>query len=127
LEYLTAPKKPIRKLPPAISVSTDTTVEEVKKLIAKTTGIKDFNRVGLFYPSTKKTLKDRLARIGDEKDVVDAGEMLVKDLGKLLTLHLLQLCASLGVLGKTLLEITLKLILASMERQVLNSAGASST
>ena len=62
-------------------MSPDSTVEEIKKLIAKDAGIRDHNRIGLFYPSTKKTIKDRLAKIGDEKDVVDHGEMLVKDLG----------------------------------------------
>ena len=57
------------------------TVEDVKTLIAKQAKIGDFNRVGLFNPETKKTLKDRQARIEDDAAVIAAGEVLVKDLG----------------------------------------------
>lgn len=76
-----SPKQPIRKLPGSIDISDDTTVEEIKVAIAKTSGLSDPNRVGLFDPSTKKTLKNRKGRIIDEKAVIDAGEVLVKDLG----------------------------------------------
>lgn len=51
-------------------------------LIAKQAKISDYNRIGLYDPSTKKTLKDRKARVVDEKAVIEAGEVLVKDLGK---------------------------------------------
>lgn len=57
------------------------TVEDVKALIAKAAKIGDFNRVGLYNPETKKTLKDRQARIEDESAVIAAGEVVVKDLG----------------------------------------------
>lgn len=57
------------------------TVEDVKALIAKAAKIGDFNRVGLYNPETKKTLKDRQARIEDEPAVIAAGEVVVKDLG----------------------------------------------
>lgn len=71
----------MKKLPGSIDITSETTVEEIKIAIAKATGFTDPNRIGLFYPSTKKTLKNRKARIVDEKDVTDAGEVLVKDLG----------------------------------------------
>lgn len=53
----------------------------MKKAIAKQSGISDFNRIGVFDTATKKTLKDRKARIEDIPAVSDAGEILVKDLG----------------------------------------------
>lgn len=51
-------------------------------MIAKAARIGDFNRVGLYDPSTKKTLKNRRARVVDEEGVTSAGEVLVKDLGR---------------------------------------------
>jgi very-long-chain enoyl-CoA reductase len=77
----TAPKQPIKKLPPTIDIPANATVEDVKKLIAKQAGISDYNQIGLFYTSTRKTLKDRKALIAEDKDVAEAGEVLVKDLG----------------------------------------------
>jgi very-long-chain enoyl-CoA reductase len=68
-------------------VPTETTVEDIKVLIARQARIRDHNRIGLFYPSTKKTLKDRKAKIVEEEDVMSTGELLVKDLGKRWTLH----------------------------------------
>ncbi|KAH7156152.1 steroid alpha reductase family protein [Dactylonectria macrodidyma] len=76
-----SPKQPIKKLPESVELGPETTVEDVKKLVAKQAGIGDFNRVGLYDPSTKKTLKNRKARIVDEQGVVAAGEVLVKDMG----------------------------------------------
>ncbi|KAI5462180.1 3-oxo-5-alpha-steroid 4-dehydrogenase-domain-containing protein [Mariannaea sp. PMI_226] len=76
-----SPKQPIKKLPASIELGPDTTVEEAKKLIAKAANIGDFNRIGLFDPSTKKTLKNRKACLVNEPAVVAAGEILVKDLG----------------------------------------------
>lgn len=49
--------------------------------IAKQAKIGDFNRIGLFDTTSKKTLKDRRAVIADISVVADAGEVLVKDLG----------------------------------------------
>ncbi|KAH6990641.1 steroid alpha reductase family protein [Ilyonectria sp. MPI-CAGE-AT-0026] len=76
-----SPKQPIKKLPESIELGPDATVEDVKKMIAKEARIGDFNRVGLYDPSTKKTLKNRRARVVDEEGVASAGEVLVKDLG----------------------------------------------
>jgi very-long-chain enoyl-CoA reductase len=75
------PKRPIKKLPASIDVPASATVEDVKKVIARQAGISDFNRVGLFDPTTKKTLKNRKSLIGEEKCVKSLGELLVKDLG----------------------------------------------
>lgn len=55
----------------------DATVELVKLLIARETGLGDHNRVGLCDPATRKTLKDRHARVAQGPDA----EVLVKDLG----------------------------------------------
>ncbi|WYZ36778.1 hypothetical protein EsH8_II_000284 [Colletotrichum jinshuiense] len=76
-----SPKQPIKKLPETIEVSSDATIEDVKLAIARQTGISDFNRVGLFDPSTQKTLKNRKAQISSEQAVISAGQVLVKDLG----------------------------------------------
>ncbi|RSL46626.1 hypothetical protein CEP54_013762 [Fusarium duplospermum] len=76
-----SPKQPIKKLPASVELGPDTTVEDVKIMIAKAAGISDHNRIGLYDPSTKKTLKNRKARISDEPAVVAAGETLVKDMG----------------------------------------------
>lgn len=84
-----APKKPINKLPESIEISPETNVEEVKKIIARQTGLGDFNRVGLFDPSTQKTLKNRKAQIASEQAVMSAGQVLVKDLGASAPLQLL--------------------------------------
>lgn len=81
----TAPKQPIKKLPESIEVPADATVEDVKHLIARQAGFSDFNRVGLFDPSTQKTLKNRKAQISSEDAVISAGQVLVKDLGTLLS------------------------------------------
>jgi very-long-chain enoyl-CoA reductase len=76
-----APKKPVKKLPTEVEISPDATVEDVKVLIAKAVGLADHHRIGLFDLETKKTLKDRQARISDIPAVVSAGELSVKDLG----------------------------------------------
>ncbi|TDZ67935.1 putative enoyl reductase [Colletotrichum trifolii] len=76
-----SPKQPIKKLPESIEISPEATVEDVKRAIARQAGISDFNRVGLFDPSTQKTLKNRRAQISTEQAVMSAGQVLVKDLG----------------------------------------------
>lgn len=76
-----APKKPIKKLPASVELPRDATVEDAKKVIARQAGFTDFNRIGLFDPSTKSILKNRRALIRDEAGVVSAGELVVKDLG----------------------------------------------
>jgi len=74
-------RKPIKKLPEKLEVPRNATVEEIKVLVAKKSGFDDFNRVGLFDPTTNKTLKNRKALIGDEEGVVSKSELLVQDLG----------------------------------------------
>ncbi|KAF5017032.1 hypothetical protein F66182_11108 [Fusarium sp. NRRL 66182] len=76
-----SPKQPLKNLPASVEVGPDTTVEDVKVLIAKEAQLGDHNRIGLYDPSTKKTLKDRKARLADEAAVTAAGEVLVKDMG----------------------------------------------
>ncbi|PHH90603.1 hypothetical protein CDD83_3162 [Cordyceps sp. RAO-2017] len=76
-----SPKQPVKRLPPSIDLPPEATVEEAKRVVARAAGIADHNRVGLFDPATKKTLKDRRARLADEAGVASAGEVLVKDLG----------------------------------------------
>lgn len=79
-------KKPIKKLPATIDVPHDASVEEIKILIARETGCDDFNRIGLFDPTTNKTLKNRRALISEEAGVLSKKQLLVKDLGRPLTL-----------------------------------------
>ncbi|TQV98009.1 hypothetical protein V2A60_006292 [Cordyceps javanica] len=76
-----SPKQPIKRLPASVELPAGSTVEDVKKAIAKQAGVGDFNRIGLFDTATKKTLKDRRALVADIPAVSDAGEVLVKDLG----------------------------------------------
>lgn len=77
------PKKPIKKLPATVELPHDATVEDAKKVIARQSGFNDFNRIGLYDPTTKQTLKNRRALLRDEAGVTTAGELIVKDLGTL--------------------------------------------
>lgn len=54
----------------------------MKLSVAKAAGISDHNRLGIYDPATKKTLKDRKARIADQEAIIKHGEVLVKDMGK---------------------------------------------
>lgn len=77
-----SPKAPIRKLPTEINIDSTTTVEDVKRLVANLAGGKDPNRMGLFPPEKKaSSLKDRKALIIEQKEIMDAGAIAVKDLG----------------------------------------------
>jgi very-long-chain enoyl-CoA reductase len=76
-----APKNPIRKLPSTVELPHDATVEDAKMVIARQSGFTDYNRVGLFDPATKQTLKNRRALVRDEAGVMSAHELVVKDLG----------------------------------------------
>jgi very-long-chain enoyl-CoA reductase len=78
---LAAPKQPIKRLPASVELPKDATAEEAKKVIARQAGVSDFNRIGLFDPTTKKIIKNRHAVIADQQGVMSAGELLVKDLG----------------------------------------------
>lgn len=57
------------------------TVDAVKVVVARQCGFSDHNRIGLYNPATKKTLKDRNAVVLEDADVATAKELLVKDLG----------------------------------------------
>ncbi|KAK8862993.1 3-oxo-5-alpha-steroid 4-dehydrogenase-domain-containing protein [Apiospora arundinis] len=70
-------KQAIKRLPPSLDLPTTADVEAVKIAIARKAGISDHNRIGLFDPTTNKTLKDRKALLRDLK----LDELLVKDLG----------------------------------------------
>ncbi|KAG5924576.1 hypothetical protein E4U42_004610 [Claviceps africana] len=76
-----SPKQPIKRLPASVQLPSDATVNDLKILIAKEAKIGDFNRIGIFDPSTKKTLKNRNAKLEEEPNVAAAKEVLVKDLG----------------------------------------------
>jgi very-long-chain enoyl-CoA reductase len=76
-----AAKKPIKKLPTSIEITDKTTVQDVKNNLAKRAGGWNPERFGLFDPEKKKILKDRKALIINHKEVMDGGEILVKDLG----------------------------------------------
>jgi len=89
-----SPKKPIKKLPASIELPRDVTVEDAKKLIAQKSGISDFNRIGLFDPTTKKILKNRKALVCDEPGVASASELVVKDLGMSSFLFIRPVCAN---------------------------------
>jgi very-long-chain enoyl-CoA reductase len=78
---LVDPRQPIKRLPASVEIPKDATAEETKKIIARQAGISDFNRIGLYDPATKKTIKNRHAVIADQQGVMSAGELIVKDLG----------------------------------------------
>ncbi|KAL1895174.1 Very-long-chain enoyl-CoA reductase [Ceratocystis pirilliformis] len=78
---LTNRAKPLKKLPSEITIPSTATVEDVKALVSKQCGIHDRNRIGLYYPTSKKTIKDRKALISNETEIMTTGEMMVKDLG----------------------------------------------
>lgn len=77
-----APKQPIKRLPASLDLPANATVDDLKALIAKEAKIGDFNRIGIYDPTTKKTLKNRRALLSDEPNVTATKEVLVKDLGK---------------------------------------------
>lgn len=81
LTKVTAPKKPIKKLPTTVDITDKTTVQDVKEMLAKQAGGKDPNRLGIFDPEKKKILKDRKALISQHKEVMAGKEILIKDLG----------------------------------------------
>ena len=70
----------------SINLDSNATVDDVKISIAKAAGISDHNRLGIYDPSTKKTLKDRRAPISSLEAVVKHGEVLVKDMGMCMSL-----------------------------------------
>jgi len=83
LTYLTAARQPIKNLPATINITNRTTVQDVKVALAQQAGGMDPNRLGIF-DSKKKILKDHKALVSKNKDVLDAQEVFVKDLGMIL-------------------------------------------
>lgn len=77
----TATKKPIKRLPSTVEVTDKTTVQDVKNSLAKQIGRIDPNRLGLF-DTKNKILRDRLALVKQNKELIAGKEILVKDLGR---------------------------------------------
>lgn len=71
----------MKRLPTSIEIPGDATIEDTKQVIAKASGVSDYNRIGIFNPSTRKNIRDRKALIRDNQDIVAKGEVLVQDLG----------------------------------------------
>lgn len=84
LKVTSRSRKGLKGLPPTIELPDDATVEFTKKEIARATRTSDFNRIGIFDPVSKKTLKDRNAVVREQEPVMKHGEIIVKDLG---TIH----------------------------------------
>ncbi|KAI1115506.1 3-oxo-5-alpha-steroid 4-dehydrogenase-domain-containing protein [Nemania sp. NC0429] len=91
-------QKGLRGLPPTIELPDSATVEHAKKEIARATGTADFNRIGIFDPVSRKTLKDRLAVLREQEPVMKHGAIIVKDLGPQVSWRLVYICEYLGPL-----------------------------
>ncbi|KAI1329365.1 3-oxo-5-alpha-steroid 4-dehydrogenase-domain-containing protein [Xylariaceae sp. FL0255] len=91
-------RKGLKNLPPTIELPDDATVEFTKKAIASATKTSDFNRIGIFDPVSKKTLKDRNALVKDSAPAMKAGEIMVKDLGPQISWQLVYQVEYLGPL-----------------------------
>ncbi|KAI1354426.1 3-oxo-5-alpha-steroid 4-dehydrogenase-domain-containing protein [Xylaria sp. FL0043] len=91
-------RKGLRDLPATLSLPADATVEFTKKEIARATRTPDFNRIGIFDPVSKKTLKDRNALIREQDPVMKHGELIIKDLGPQISWKLVYLCEYFGPL-----------------------------
>ncbi|KIH90729.1 enoyl reductase [Sporothrix brasiliensis 5110] len=71
----------IKKLPASIDITTSTTIEELQQKLAKASGVRDYNRIGIFDPVTRKIIRDRRAVLGAQENVVASKAILVQDLG----------------------------------------------
>ncbi|KAI0181295.1 3-oxo-5-alpha-steroid 4-dehydrogenase-domain-containing protein [Hypoxylon sp. FL1284] len=74
-------RKGLKNLPPSIELPPLATIDDAKYAIAKAAKVSDYNRIGIFDPVAKKTLKDRNALLKDQPEVMKHGELLVKNLG----------------------------------------------
>ncbi|KAI8630986.1 3-oxo-5-alpha-steroid 4-dehydrogenase-domain-containing protein [Xylariaceae sp. FL1651] len=98
LKVTSRSRKGLKGLPPTIELPDNATVEYAKKEIARATKTSDFNRIGIFDPVSKKTIKDPNAVLRDQESVMKHGEIMVKDLGKQISWRLVYLCEYLGPL-----------------------------
>ncbi|KAI1343910.1 3-oxo-5-alpha-steroid 4-dehydrogenase-domain-containing protein [Xylariaceae sp. FL0016] len=91
-------RKGLKGLPSTVELPNDATIEQTKKVIAKATRTSDFNRVGIFDPVSRKTVKDKNALLRDQEPIMKNGEFLVKDLGPQISWRLVYLCEYFGPL-----------------------------
>jgi len=68
-------------LPSNIEIGAGTTVEEAKRIIARSTGTKDHHRIAIVDTTTKSIIKDRLSILAQNPGVQATGDIAVKDLG----------------------------------------------
>jgi very-long-chain enoyl-CoA reductase len=81
LKVINRSPKGLKGLSPTIELPDNATIEDTKKEIARATRTSDFNRIGIFDPVSKKTIKDRNAVLREQEPVMKQGEIIVKDLG----------------------------------------------
>lgn len=85
----------IKKLPASIDVTTASTIEELQQKLAKASGVRDYNRIGIFDPVTRKIIRDRLAVLGAQDNVVKEKAILAQDLGEFPFFVFLLICSLL--------------------------------
>jgi very-long-chain enoyl-CoA reductase len=76
--------------PESIEIYSTTTIDDAKKQVAKAAGSRDYNRIAIFEPlPAGAMIKDRNALFINQKAIMEAKEILVKDLGKQVKLFIL--------------------------------------
>ncbi|KAI1426336.1 3-oxo-5-alpha-steroid 4-dehydrogenase-domain-containing protein [Xylaria sp. FL1777] len=91
-------RKGLKDLPATLTLPDDATVEFSKREIARITKTSDFNRIGIFDPVSKKTIKDRNAVLREQEPVMKHGEIIIKDLGAQISWRLVYVCEYIGPL-----------------------------